>query len=65
MNAYLKEIACVCEIEKVLTWHITRHIFATAVTLTNAVPIESISKMLGHKNLTTTEKYWIEKLVRL
>ena len=57
MNAYLKEIAAVCGIEKELTFHIARHTFATTVTLTNGVPIESVSKMLGHKNLRTTQHY--------
>ena len=57
MNAYLKEIATVCNIEKELTFHIARHTFATTVTLTNGVPIESVSKMLGHKNLRTTQHY--------
>jgi site-specific recombinase XerD len=57
MNAYLKEIASVCKIEKELTFHIARHTFATTVTLTNGVPIESVSKMLGHKNLRTTQHY--------
>ena len=57
MNAYLKEIAGVCKINKELTFHIARHTFATAVTLTNGVPIESVSKMLGHKNLRTTQHY--------
>ena len=57
MNAYLKEIAAVCKIEKELTFHIARHTFATTVTLTNGVPIESVSKMLGHKNLRTTQHY--------
>lgn len=57
MNAYLKEIAGVCEIEKELTFHIARHTFATTVTLTNGIPIESVSKMLGHKNLRTTQHY--------
>jgi site-specific recombinase XerD len=57
MNAYLKEIAGVCEINKELTFHIARHTFATTVTLTNGVPIESVSKMLGHKNLQTTQHY--------
>ena len=57
MNAYLKEIAAVCEIEKELTFHIARHTFATTVTLTNGVPTESVSKMLGHKNLRTTQHY--------
>jgi site-specific recombinase XerD len=57
MNAYLKEIAAVCDIEKELTFHIARHTFATTITLTNGVPIESVSKMLGHKNLRTTQHY--------
>lgn len=57
MNAYLKEIAAVCNIDKELTFHIARHTFATTVTLTNGVPIESVSKMLGHKNLRTTQHY--------
>lgn len=57
MNAYLKEMADICEIDKELTFHIARHTFATTVTLTNGVPIESVSKMLGHKNLRTTQHY--------
>src|SRR5690606_26341759 len=57
MNAYLKEIADVCGISKNLTFHLARHTFATTVTLTNGVPIESVSKMLGHKSLTTTQHY--------
>lgn len=57
MNAYLKEIADLCEIPKNLTFHLARHTFATTVTLTNGVPIESVSKMLGHKSLKTTQHY--------
>ena len=57
MNSYLKEIAAACNINKELTFHIARHTFATTVTLTNGVPIESVSKMLGHKNLKTTQHY--------
>ncbi|MEP6262893.1 MAG: site-specific integrase [Gillisia sp.] len=57
MNAYLKEIADICEIPKNLTFHLARHTFATTVTLSNGVPIESVSKMLGHKNLQTTQHY--------
>lgn len=57
MNAYLKEIADLCGISKELTFHIARHTFATTVTLTNGVPIESVSKMLGHKSLRTTQHY--------
>ncbi len=57
MNAYLKEIADLCKINKNLTFHLARHTFATTVTLTNGVPIESVSKMLGHKSLRTTQHY--------
>lgn len=57
MNAYLKEIADLCGIQKNLTFHLARHTFATTVTLSNGVPIESVSKMLGHKNLQTTQHY--------
>lgn len=57
MNAYLKEIADVCDIRKNLTFHLARHTFATTVTLTNGVPIESVSKMLGHKSIKTTQHY--------
>jgi len=57
MNAYLKEIADVCGINKPITFHIARHTFATTVTLLNGVPIESVSKMLGHTNIKTTQHY--------
>ncbi len=57
VNAYLKEIAVLAGIEKNLTFHMARHTFATTVTLTNGVPIETISKMLGHSKLTTTQIY--------
>ncbi len=57
MNAYIKEIADLCDINKNLTFHLARHTFATTVTLSNGVPIESVSKMLGHKNLQTTQHY--------
>lgn len=57
MNSYLKEIADQCEIKKKMTFHIARHTFATTVTLTNGVPIETVSKMLGHRNLKTTQHY--------
>ena len=57
LNSYLKEIADICGINKPLTFHIARHTFATTVTLTNGVPIETISKLLGHTKLTTTQVY--------
>ncbi|MBF9254823.1 site-specific integrase [Pontibacter sp. 172403-2] len=57
MNAYLKEIADLCGIHKPLTFHIARHTFATTITLSNGVPIESVSRMLGHTNIKTTQHY--------
>jgi site-specific recombinase XerD len=57
LNGYLKEIADVCKIDKNLTFHLARHTFATTVTLSNGVPIESVSKMLGHTKITTTQVY--------
>jgi site-specific recombinase XerD len=57
MNAYLKEIADLCDIVKHLTFHLARHTFATTVTLSNNVPIETVSKMLGHTNIKTTQHY--------
>ena len=57
LNAYLKEIADLCNIKKHLTFHVARHTFATTVTLTNGIPIESVSSMLGHKSIKTTQIY--------
>jgi integrase len=57
LNSYLKEIAQVCVIKKNLTFHLARHTFATTITLTNGVPIESVSKMLGHTSIKTTQIY--------
>jgi site-specific recombinase XerD len=57
MNAYLKEIADLCGIIKHLTFHLASHTFATRVTLSNGVPIETVSKMLGHTILKTTQHY--------
>lgn len=53
----MKEIAAICNIDKTLTFHIARHSFATSVALSNGVPIESVSKMLGHKDIKTTQIY--------
>jgi site-specific recombinase XerD len=57
MNSYLKEIADVCGINKDLTFHVARHTFATTVTLSNGVPLESVSKMLGHTSWKSTQIY--------
>jgi site-specific recombinase XerD len=56
-NSYLKEIADLCNISKPLTSHIARHTFATTVTLSKGIPIESVSKMLGHTDIKTTQIY--------
>lgn len=57
MNAYLKEIAKLCGVKKNMTYHVARHTFATTVTLSNGVPIETVSRMLGHSKLATTQIY--------
>lgn len=57
LNVYLKEVALICGINKNLTFHMARHTFATTVTLSNGVPIETVSKMLGHTKISTTQIY--------
>ena len=57
INQYLKEIAKLCNTGKNLTFHVARHTFATTIALLNDVPIETVSKMLGHTKLSTTQKY--------
>lgn len=57
MNAYLKEIASSIGIRKNISFHSARHTFATTVTLANGVPIETVSKLLGHTKLATTQIY--------
>ena len=50
-------MADVCGITKNLTFHLARHTFATTVTLTNGVPIETVSELLGHSRISTTQIY--------
>lgn len=57
MNAYLKEIAAICEIKTDLTTHLARHTFATTVTLDNGVPLETVQVLLGHQSIKTTQIY--------
>lgn len=57
LNAYLKEVADLCGINKNLTFHLARHTFATTVTLANGVPMETVSKLLGHSSIKTTQIY--------
>lgn len=57
VNEYLKEIASICSINKSLTFHVARHSCATSVLIVNGVPIETVSKILGHTNIRTTQIY--------
>ena len=57
MNSYLKEIAEICNIDKKLNSHLGRHTFSTTVTLANGVPLETVSSMLGHSSIKSTEHY--------
>jgi len=57
LNSYLKELAALAKIESKLTFHVARHTFATTVALMNGLPIETLSKILGHSKITTTQMY--------
>ena len=57
VNIHLKKIARLCGITKTLTFHMARHTFATTICLENGVPIETVSKMLGHRFISTTKLY--------
>ena len=57
VNEYIKEVAKLAGIGKHLTFHVARHTFATTITLTNDVPMETVSKLLGHTKLSTTKRY--------
>ena len=57
LNSYLKEIGDLCEIQKSITFHMARHTFATTITLSNDVPVETVSKLLGHTKISTTQIY--------
>lgn len=57
MNAYLKEVADLCGINKNMHTHMARHTYATTVTLLNGIPLETVSKLLGHSKIQTTQVY--------
>ncbi len=57
MNGYLKELADKCGIKKDLPTHTARHTFASQLCLSQGVPIESVSRMMGHRNIQTTQRY--------
>jgi site-specific recombinase XerD len=57
LNSYLKELASLASIDSKITFHVARHTFATTVALMNGLPIETLSKILGHSKITTTQIY--------
>lgn len=57
LNLYLKEIARICNIDRPLVFHVARHTYATEITLSHGVPLETVSKMLGHSQIETTQIY--------
>jgi len=57
LNLYLKEIARICNINRPLVFHTARHTYATEITLSHGVPLETVSKMLGHSQIETTQIY--------
>lgn len=57
MNSYLKRIAVICGIDRRLVFHSGRHTYATEITLSHGIPLETVSKMLGHSRIETTQIY--------
>ena len=57
MNRYLKKVAKLAGVEDRVTYHVARHTFATTITLQHESPLETVSKMLGHSKITTTQVY--------
>ena len=57
LNLYLKEIARICRIDRPLVFHQARHTYATEITLSHGVPLETVSRMLGHSRIETTQIY--------
>jgi Site-specific recombinase XerD len=56
-NIHLKKVAAQSNVDKLVTFHMARHTYATEITLSQGVPLETVSKMLGHTNLKTTRIY--------
>lgn len=57
MNIHLKKMAVQCGIDRNLSFHMARHSFASQVCLSLGVPIETVSKAMGHRNISTTQRY--------
>lgn len=57
LNRGLKHLAAACDIDRKLTFHMARHTYATEITLSHGVPMETVSRMLGHSRVDTTQIY--------
>ncbi|WP_418916329.1 site-specific integrase [Alistipes communis] len=57
LNRGLKQLAAACGIDRKLTFHMARHTYATEITLSHGVPMETVSRMLGHSRVDTTQIY--------
>ena len=57
VNLYLKKIAAICGINRKIVFHAARHTYATEITLSHGVPLETVSKILGHTRVDTTRIY--------
>jgi site-specific recombinase XerD len=55
--SYTKQIGKLCKLDKKLTFHMSRHSFGTTVCLSQGVPIETLSQMMGYRNIKTTQIY--------
>lgn len=56
-NGNLKKITKICGIERNITFHMARHSYASLITLSQGVPMETVSRMLGHRDLRATRIY--------
>jgi site-specific recombinase XerD len=57
LNSGLKEVARACGIERSVNFHASRHTYASEITLSQGIPIETVSRMLGHSRIKTTQIY--------
>ena len=57
INRGFKQLAADCGIDRKLTFHMARHTYATEITLSHGVPMETVSRMLGHSRVDTTQIY--------
>ena len=57
LTANFRKLAEKCNIDKRITFHMARHNFGSLITLSQGVPLESVCKMMGHRNISTTQLY--------